>query len=528
MSAAMYDEAIGGVVYLMRSETEVALVTPNTVVTDTLKHIQREKFLERFIYSTSFPYVLYNDSKGPSVISVDKPNNINITFNSSLETVGIYTGKILYRESEIAYILQSEMDAIEQQRNDTVAVTKALSKQDFEKVAFGIESEIIERPEFHTKKCRLVDAPYFMTFVLKVSVLDVLLLLILIIIIIYHRSHIVPARRRYKIRMGILRHRKKRKLRDRARRRLRRLNLLRRKQRAGQQELDAKRQAVLVAAAVGQLGLAQRGAGAAAKKKSSSTSSSDLITVGGEGNLPTGLNKAVPINIFYERQKKRQTFLSRGTFRAINIHINSYGLIMAATTDVAAIDNQKTLLSTRDISDEQAKALAILSLTHTYSISGGILFSCCILPLLYFWFCHPMIYKYFTSVKVSTGNKFVLEETQVDGGELAEFVPDEAPDRVNIRRDPFFDDVKVKAFHRRHHHLLRPPHRRQQQQQSGKKLSSMNKTSENENERDESAGNAPEEKHCSHTAESSAHRSGKEQLTSTEITFSHQTQLHAL
>lgn len=73
------------------------------------------------------------------------------------------------------------------------------------------------------------------------------------------------------------------------------MNLLRRKQKAGQQEADAKRQAEIVAAAVGQLGLAQQGAGGAAtqkKKKSSSTSSSDLITAGGEGNLPAGSKPA--------------------------------------------------------------------------------------------------------------------------------------------------------------------------------------------------------------------------------------------
>lgn len=60
-----------------------------------------------------------------------------------------------------------------------------------------------------------------MAFILKVGVLDLLLLLIMFILIIYHRSHIIPARRRYKIKMGILKHRKKRRLRDRARRRLR-------------------------------------------------------------------------------------------------------------------------------------------------------------------------------------------------------------------------------------------------------------------------------------------------------------------
>lgn len=55
----MYDESVGGVVYVMKGKGETAMVTPNTIVTDTLKHIQNEKFLETFIYSTSFPYVLY-------------------------------------------------------------------------------------------------------------------------------------------------------------------------------------------------------------------------------------------------------------------------------------------------------------------------------------------------------------------------------------------------------------------------------------------------------------------------------------
>lgn len=57
-----------------------------------------------------------------------------------------------------------------------------------------------------------------------------------------------------------------------------------------------------------------------------------------------------------------------------------------------------------------------------------------------------MICGYFTSIKMSKGNKLILEETQVDEVELMQFVPDEAPDHVNIRRDPFFDDVKVKVY----------------------------------------------------------------------------------
>lgn len=81
-----------------------------------------------------------------------------------------------------------------------------------------------------------------------------------------------------------------------------------------------------------------------------------------------------------------------------------------------------------------------------------------------------------------------------------------------------------KAFHRRHHHLLRPPYRRQQ---NVKKVSPFNKISEKGKEKNESGSNVPEEK-ASHAAESSVPKSGTEQLTSTEITFSHQTQLHAL
>ncbi|EFO17277.1 hypothetical protein LOAG_11224 [Loa loa] len=286
----MYDESIPGVVYVMRSKTETALVTPNTIISDAFKHVQNEKFLSNTIYSTSFPYVLYNDSKGASVLSVENPSDVKITFDIKFDTIGIYTGKILYREAEAKRILHAEVEAIEERSNHTVAATKAVVKQDFEKAAFGIESEIMGRPEFHTRKCRLVNAPFFMAFILKVSVLDMLLLLILIILIIYHRAHIIPARRRFKIKMGILRHRKKRKLRDRARRRLRKLNLLRRRKRMKEQEMEAKRQAQLIAAAVGQLGgMRQASAPATGKKKSSSTSSSDLVTAGGERNVQTNL-----------------------------------------------------------------------------------------------------------------------------------------------------------------------------------------------------------------------------------------------
>uniref|UniRef100_A0A915Q5T1 Uncharacterized protein n=1 Tax=Setaria digitata TaxID=48799 RepID=A0A915Q5T1_9BILA len=289
MSSAMYDETVRGVVYVMRRKNEAALVTPNMVVSDALKQVQNENFMNYFIYSTSFPYILYNDPKGASVISVDNPEDIKVTFNGTFNVLGFYKGKILYRSAEAKHILDTEIEAVEEVRDDSVSVTKAAARQDFEKVAFGTESEIIHRPEIYTAKCRLVNAPFFMAFVLKVTVLDMLLLLVLIVIMIYHRAHIIPARRRYKIKMGILKHRKKRKLRDRARRRLRKLNLLRRRRKKIQQENEAKRQAALIAAAVGALGVAQQGRGtegaqavAEGKKKSSSTSSSDLVTAGGE------------------------------------------------------------------------------------------------------------------------------------------------------------------------------------------------------------------------------------------------------
>lgn len=286
LSSAMYDESVPGVIYVMRRGSETVLATPNAVATNTLKFHSNERFLAEFIYSISLPYVLYNDSKGPSVLSIDNPQDVRITFSSTFDSIGIYTGKILYREAEVSHILHMETEAIEERINDTVTVTKAMAKRDFEKAAFGVESEIIGRPEVHTQKCRLVNAPYFMTFVLKVAVLDMLLLLVLIVLVIYHRAQIIPARRRYKIKMGILKHRKKRKLRDRARRRLRKLNIMRRRNKMKQQEMDAKRQAELLAAAIGRLDLSKPSAPPAPKqKKSSSTSSSDLITAGGTVNL---------------------------------------------------------------------------------------------------------------------------------------------------------------------------------------------------------------------------------------------------
>ncbi|KAM3716690.1 Threonine--tRNA ligase [Dirofilaria immitis] len=280
ISSAMYDESVPGVVYVMRRKIESALATPNVVISDILKQVQSEKFMADFIYSTSLPYVLYNDSKGASVLSVENPDDIKITFNATFDFIGIYMGKILYRAAEVAYILGSEIEAVEERINDTFITTKALPKREFEKAAFGIESEIIGRPEVHTKRCRLINAPFFMAFILKIAVLDMLLLFILIILVIYHRAHIIPARRRFKIKMGILKHRKKRKLRDRARRRLRKLNLLRRRRKKIQQEGEAKRQAALIAAAVGALGVAEQEKAAEGKKKSSSSSSSDLVTAG--------------------------------------------------------------------------------------------------------------------------------------------------------------------------------------------------------------------------------------------------------
>uniref|UniRef100_A0A8R1TZY6 Uncharacterized protein n=1 Tax=Onchocerca volvulus TaxID=6282 RepID=A0A8R1TZY6_ONCVO len=149
-------------------------------------------------------------------------------------------------------------------------------------------------------------------------------------------------------------------------------------------------------------------------------------------------------------------------------------------------------------------------------ISGGMLLSCCILPLFYFWFCHPMLCKYFKAIKILKSKKVELEETQIDEIELMEFMPDEAPDHINIRRDPIFDDIK--AFRHRHHHLIRPIQRRQQKD---KKVSADEKISEQEKKTEPT----PENLYTSRS------RSGPEQqLASTEITFSDpdRAQLHVL
>lgn len=47
--------------------------------------------------------------------------------------------------------------------------------------------------------------------------------------------------------------------------------------------------------------------------------------------------------------------------------------------------------------------------------------------------------------KLSNAEKDALEENRVVAAEIMEFVPDEAPDRTHIRRDPIFDDAKIKV-----------------------------------------------------------------------------------
>uniref|UniRef100_A0A0M3IFI1 G_PROTEIN_RECEP_F1_2 domain-containing protein n=1 Tax=Ascaris lumbricoides TaxID=6252 RepID=A0A0M3IFI1_ASCLU len=71
--------------------------------------------------------------------------------------------------------------------------------------------------------------PYFVQLMLKVMLVDILLTLALIMMVLVHRMHIIPARRRYKIVTHLLKRKKKRALKDRAERRLRRLNFLKRK-----------------------------------------------------------------------------------------------------------------------------------------------------------------------------------------------------------------------------------------------------------------------------------------------------------
>ncbi|KHN88872.1 hypothetical protein Tcan_02959, partial [Toxocara canis] len=81
------------------------------------------------------------------------------------------------------------------------------------------------------RECPLIKLPFFVTLMVKVMMMDVLLTLITIALILVHRMHIIPARRRFKIIMGIKRGRAKRALKKRARSRLRRLLILRRRAR---------------------------------------------------------------------------------------------------------------------------------------------------------------------------------------------------------------------------------------------------------------------------------------------------------
>lgn len=73
------------------------------------------------------------------------------------------------------------------------------------------------------------------------------------------------------------------------------LNILRRRRKKAEAEADAKRQAALLAAAVGAIGMAQFKGPAAAddkkKKQESSSSSSEMITAHGEAKLSTEPDK---------------------------------------------------------------------------------------------------------------------------------------------------------------------------------------------------------------------------------------------
>uniref|UniRef100_A0A915Q7I6 Uncharacterized protein n=1 Tax=Setaria digitata TaxID=48799 RepID=A0A915Q7I6_9BILA len=122
-------------------------------------------------------------------------------------------------------------------------------------------------------------------------------------------------------------------------------------------------------------------------------------------------------------------------------------------------------------------------------------------------------------------NEVVVEETQADDVEITEFIPDEAPDRVNIRLDPIFDDVKVKVFHRRHHHLLRSP-RRQQQRHSKKVLSDDKATGDGKQKKGNKSKTQDDK--GDRKMESSTSKGGTDQLTSTDITFSSQMRLQGI
>ncbi|KHN73803.1 hypothetical protein Tcan_00664, partial [Toxocara canis] len=69
----------------------------------------------------------------------------------------------------------------------------------------------------------LLQSPFFLPLILKLLLVDLLLTILLIIVVLVHRTYIIPARRRQRIRRGLARAHKRRTMRERARRRLARL-----------------------------------------------------------------------------------------------------------------------------------------------------------------------------------------------------------------------------------------------------------------------------------------------------------------
>uniref|UniRef100_A0A0M3HZH6 G_PROTEIN_RECEP_F1_2 domain-containing protein n=1 Tax=Ascaris lumbricoides TaxID=6252 RepID=A0A0M3HZH6_ASCLU len=156
--------------------------------------------------------------------------------------IAMYDGILFESSNEGKYVCLLEKECrkgriIDDKDIISAPVTKAADKEDF--AAFTdspptrYESGIEGRDP---KECPLTKSPYFAMLMIKVLVFDVLLTIATIALVLVHRMHIIPARRRFRIVMGIMKRRHKRDIRTRAQHRLRKLNFLRRKL-----ERDAKK-----------------------------------------------------------------------------------------------------------------------------------------------------------------------------------------------------------------------------------------------------------------------------------------------
>ncbi|VDM98699.1 unnamed protein product [Thelazia callipaeda] len=140
-----YDETIKTVLYVLQQGPEIHLATTNVKYFESLKILKKQSALLSTNASifTLYPYVLYR---------------ILVFVNQSFSHLALYTGRILYAEAGVERVMDSEIDAVEDLVQESTIATKAMPKKDFEKIVYGVESEIIARPETHVNLCKIIEA----------------------------------------------------------------------------------------------------------------------------------------------------------------------------------------------------------------------------------------------------------------------------------------------------------------------------------------------------------------------------------